>query len=384
MIVKNKFNGKKLEQARKIRNLTLQEVAEATGISHQSISKYEKNKAIPSREMIHLLARLLKFETTFFYSEEVEDRFFENSFIYRSKACVAKKYKDQTENQLGMIHLLVSNIKKRVNLPKFDVNLIRQSSSSADFMPTSDDEIETLAGSIRKKFGLSDGPIGNLTNLCEKLGVHIFYLNMNHQGIDACSVLIDNTPYIVLNRDITSAVRIRFNIAHELGHIMLHSKNTKKVLNKKQHSKRMEYEANRFASALLLPESGIAKDLTALGLDYLVMLKKHWMVSVQAIIYRAEQLELFTPEYCLYLRQQISRKKWRQKEPFDDEITIEKPRLFSHAIHYLNEKLNISISQISFESGVLADEIRELCNEGTQLNTINHHQPQVSYLKRVK
>ncbi|MDK8182134.1 XRE family transcriptional regulator [Paenibacillus sp. UMB4589-SE434] len=382
-MLKNKFNGLKLEQARKIRNLTLQEVAELTGISHQSISKYEKNRAIPSVEMIHQLAEILCFETTFFYSEEISANFFENAFIYRSKASVAKKYKDQTENQIGMIYMLVKYIKTHVNLPTFDASLIREN-LAGEFMPTRDEDIEELASSIRKKFGLSDGPIGNLTTLCEKLGVNIFYLNMNHQGIDACSVLVEDTPYIILNKDITSAVRIRFNIAHELGHIILHSRYTKKVFNKVQHSKRMEYEANRFASSLLLPESGVAKDLTALGLDYLVMLKKHWMVSVQAIVYRAEQLELFTPEYCLYLRQQISRKKWRNKEPFDDEIPLEIPKLFGHAINYLNDKFNISVSQISFQSGIKEREIFELCNLDAHSINSSPLPSQTNHIRRIK
>ncbi|MBA9086549.1 Zn-dependent peptidase ImmA (M78 family)/transcriptional regulator with XRE-family HTH domain [Fontibacillus solani] len=353
------FNGKKLEEARKIRNMTLEEVASLANVSHQSISKYEKNRATPNIEMLNKLSEILCFELSFFYTAEIKDDVYSNAFIYRSKASVAKKYRDQTESQIGLIDLVVKNIKSRVKMPSFDQSLLKQVNPNV-FSPTLDNEIEEIAKNIRKKFGLSDGPISNLTALCEKLGIYIVYLNLNHQGIDACSVLIDDVPYIVLNKDITSAVRLRFNIAHELGHIILHLRYSKKTLAKKEITKIVEYEANRLGISLLLPESGLTKDLSSLGLDYLLILKKHWLVSVQAIVYRAEQLELFTPEYALYLRQQISRKKWRLQEPFDNEIIPEAPKLLAHALKYLAEKMDTSLSQISFQTGVREEELLEI------------------------
>jgi Zn-dependent peptidase ImmA (M78 family)/DNA-binding XRE family transcriptional regulator len=376
------FNGRKIEEARKIRNLTLQEVAEKVNVTHQTISKYEKNKAIPSIEMINALAAILNFEPSFFYTDELPDDFFENSFIYRSKASVAKKYREQTENMIGLIHRLIENIQSKVNLPQFDNSLVK-SPKNNEFSVSSDDEIEALALKVRSKFNLEDGPLGSITALCEKLGIHILYLNLNHQGIDACTVSIKGKPFIVLNNSITSSSRARFNIAHELGHILLHSNYPKRVLNKSQYSKRIEYEANRFAAAILMPESGISKDLSSMGLDYLLILKKHWKVSLQAIIYRAEQLEIFTPEYCLYLRQTISRNKWRIKEPYDEEIPFETPKLLSHALRYITEKLNISLSQLSFETGLTESEILSFCEFTPSIETRSTQNTKPS-IRRVK
>lgn len=360
----NEFNGKKLMEARKIRNYTLEELEEKTGISHQAISKYEKNKSNPNIDMIRLLAGILNFEVSFFYTKDIETIIDDKAFVYRSKASVAKKYKDQTELQIGLIDMVIKAVRKKVNMPVFDLSLTKAVDSES-FAPTSEEEIEKLANKIRSQFSLTDGPISNITAMCEKLGVHIVYLNLNHQGIDACSVVLDGTPYVILNSEIKSAVRMRFNIAHELGHIILHLKYSKKVHGKRENAKRMEYEANYLASCLLLPESGLAKDLSSLGLDYLLILKKHWLVSVQMIIYRAEKLELFTPEYCLYLRQQISRKGWRTFEPFDDEIPKETPKMLKQAIKYLDEKLGVSISEISFMTGVKEDEILQFCSPET-------------------
>lgn len=100
----------------------------------------------------------------------------------------------------------------------------------------------------------------------------------------------------------------------------------------------------------------------------MLILKKHWLVSVQMIIYRAEKLELFTPEYCLYLRQQISGKGWRSFEPFDDEIPKEMPKMLMQAIKYIDEKLGVSLSQISFMTGVKEDEILQYCSPNSLSN----------------
>lgn len=359
------FNGNRLKQARCIRNITLQELSEHLDKSHQAISKYENGKATPSPEDIIKLSKILSFEPSFFYLDNTDTSFYEKPFIFRSKASAAKKYKDQTKELILLVQHLVSNIELRVALPKFDLDLMNESKDK--FSPTSDYDIEVLATKVRRNFNLGDGPISNLTALCEKMGVIITYINLNHQGIDACSVLLNERPYIILNGSIESAARMRFNIAHELGHILLHSRYLNKVINRKTHSKRMEYEANRFAGALLMPERGIVQDISALGLDYLITLKQHWKVSLQAIIYRAEQLELFTPEYALYLRQQISRKKWRTKEPLDDEIPLEQPKLLSHAIKYLEKAKSFFLSQLSFATGLTIEEIQGFCDGIQQL-----------------
>ncbi|WP_243555776.1 XRE family transcriptional regulator [Priestia megaterium] len=381
--VLKEFNGIKLKQARSIRNMTLQELAQLIGVKHQAISKYENGKSIPNGEKIQLLAKILSFEPSFFYTEGIDSSYFDNSFIFRSKAGIAKKYKEQTQNQMWLVNNMVRNIENKIHLPKFDLSLLRQQTQD-HFSPTSEDEIEELAASVRRKFRMGDGPIGNLTAVCEKLGVIISYQNLDHQGIDACSVLIEDRPYIILNNERKSAARIRFNIAHELGHILLHSKYSIREINKNINSKRLEYEANRFAAALLMPESGIAKDLSALGLDFLIILKKHWKVSLQAIIYRAEQLEIFTSEYSLYMRQQISRKKWRNKEPLDDEIPLEKPKLLKHAVQYLNEKHYFSISELSFETGITEMELKMLCSIEDPLAFNSFHKETSNLLKRIK
>lgn len=354
----HKFQGEKLRTARIIRGFTLEELGRELGISHQSVSKYENDKASPDVEIIKRIADLLQFTPSFFYINHQESIIPQTSHFFRSGAAVAKKYKDQVKEKVRMFAYVLDFIENKIKLPLFkmpDFVTIKPNFSQVDF-----EEIDILAGQLRRYIGLGDGPISNITALCERLGIFVSFSELDHEKIDACTVFYKNRPFILLNEERTSAVRLRFNIAHELGHILLHSGFHEKDINDKSKHKRIEQEANRFASSFLMPETTIVPELFSSGLDYLLILKEHWKVSVQAIIYRAEELGVYSQEYALYLRQQISRKKWRLKEPLDESIPIEKPSLLHQAIKILVNKYHISIEEISFHTGITIPELSKL------------------------
>ncbi|HDR7530914.1 TPA: ImmA/IrrE family metallo-endopeptidase [Bacillus anthracis] len=359
IIREHKFSGKKLKLARNIRGFTLEDLSQKINVTHQMLSKYEGEKSIPKPETIEKLAHYLGFETSFFFGRDDMLNQPDSPHFFRSGATVAKKYKDQVENKIELVTWLVKVIEEKIKLPLVSFPIHTHGES---FVPTDFEQIDEIAMGFRKFLSLGDGPISNVTLLCEKLGIIIAYAPLEHEKIDACSVIYNNRPYIILNKDRISSVRLRFNIAHELGHLILHSRYKKKDVNDKAQHKRMEQEANRFASAFLMPETSFVSDLSAAGLDYLLVLKKHWKVSLQAIIYRAESLGVFTTEYALYLRQQISRKKWRLSEPLDDEIPLESPILLKQAIKLLIDKAMMQPSEIIFKTGIKATELEVMCS----------------------
>ncbi|PER74598.1 MULTISPECIES: ImmA/IrrE family metallo-endopeptidase [Priestia] len=54
----------------------------------------------------------------------------------------------------------------------------------------------------------------------------------------------------------------------------MHSNYNEKDVEDKSKHKRIEQEANRFASAFLMPESTIVPELASAGLDYLLLLNQ--------------------------------------------------------------------------------------------------------------
>src|SRR5207247_2215296 len=85
-----------------------------------------------------------------------------------------------------------------------------------------------------------------------------------------------------------STTRERFGLAHELGHHVLHDAAI-------GHSDERERQADRFASAFLVPTSAFMREFprSSVGLwSRLFALKARWGMSVSAFVQRATSLHL--------------------------------------------------------------------------------------------
>jgi len=125
--------------------------------------------------------------------------------------------------------------------------------------------------------------------------------------------------FIALSLGTRPEGRINFDMAHELGHILLHPWSENLELITKEEFKAREKQANMFASAFLLPKTSFAKDIQAYPTDlkYYQFLKKKWKVSIQAMAYRSHQLGIISDNQFQYMMRQISKNGWRTKEPGD-------------------------------------------------------------------
>lgn len=81
-------------------------------------------------------------------------------------------------------------------------------------------------------------------------------------------------------------------------------------------TKEIEAEANRFASAFLMPKSSMLKYTPrSFSLRDAVVLKKQWKVSVAAFIFRSHDIGLLTDWQYHNLFKQLSAAGWRTDEP---------------------------------------------------------------------
>ncbi|MFC9955734.1 ImmA/IrrE family metallo-endopeptidase [Streptomyces prasinus] len=115
-----------------------------------------------------------------------------------------------------------------------------------------------------------------------------------------------------------SGDRDRFTLAHELGHLVLHTF--------RPRAKDAEAEANRFASALLMPRERAQEDLSPrMTLTEYARMKATWGISIQALIMRASAVGRIdeTRKRSLYV--QLSQRNWRKQEPV--EVGQETPLL---------------------------------------------------------
>lgn len=142
----------------------------------------------------------------------------------------------------------------------------------------------------------------------------------------------DESPFILYGADKGSAVRSRFDIAHELGHLMLHRGLDPQTFAEPATHKRAEMQAHRFAGALLLPKLAFAREVFAATLDTFLRLKPRWRVSVATMIHRAGDLGLVGREQAKLLWIYLNRRGWRKHEPLDDDLPVEAPQLLRHGL----------------------------------------------------
>ena len=320
----------KIKEARLARGYTITALADKIGISKQSISKYELGQATPGSDTMMKYCNFLGFNINFFLLQnKLNDNF--GTIFFRSLKSAESIVREEISTMIRWTNQIYQYIDEFIEFPKLNLPYIENELlEDLDLY-----KIEDVADKIRKHWGIGNNPINNLTMLLEKNGIIICNSNIDDIKVDACSQVINDTVIFFCRTNDISACRLRFDLAHELGHLILHSEITKEELEDKKTLDRIEKEANMFASAFLLPREEFGNDVLALSLDHFVNLKNKWKVSIAAMIYRCKELGIFNDNQVLYLRKQISAKKWRNKEPLDDIIEVEKPKLLSNSIKLL-------------------------------------------------
>ena len=97
------------------------------------------------------------------------------------------------------------------------------------------------------------------------------------------------------------------------------------------------------------PERELRKDLIGgrLTLEKLARLKAKWRVSMQFLLYQAEEIGCISHYQAQYLWKQIARLGWRTREPQDTDFSPEKPNLFLHILNLHSGELGYGMSEFS-------------------------------------
>lgn len=373
-----KIIPEKLKEARLARGYTVTALAENIGISKQTISKYELGQASPSSETMMKYCNFLNFDINFFMFNNEDSNTNYGTIFFRSLKSAESQIREEIKIRIKWTNHIYSYINEfvefpKLNLPNIDTDLLED----LDLY-----KIEDIANKVREHWNVGNGPITNLSILLEQNGIILCNSNIDDVKIDACSQVINNTAIFFIRTNEISACRLRFDLAHELGHLILHSEITKEEIEDKNLLDQIEKEANMFASAFLLPREEFSNEVLALSLDHFVNLKSRWKVSIAAMIYRCRELGIFNDSQVLYLRKQISLKKWRTKEPLDEVIDIERPKLLSNAIKLIivnniqtkeqvNRSINIPKQDLLVLSNLPLDYLNEKIDLKIKQNIVN-------------
>jgi len=323
------FQGTRLRLARTFQGLTLAEVGEKIAVSRQYIQKIESsdNCSPPSEDMVAALAEIVKFPVGFFFEPSPPEVREEDCFFRKRKT--TPLHIQTRAASYGMIfNLILEQLERDIELPPVNV---------PDVNVQAREEIERAAEKCRLLWGLYlDAPIQNVTRVLEHAGCVVTTFAEVSNKIDAFSYFHDR-PVIVHNLDKGSPSRARFDLAHELGHLVMHR-------NLQSGDPEQEDQANNFASAFLLPRVAFLREFQNDRFEWkkILDLKKRWGVSMQAIIRRAYDLNLITAVQYRNAQVYFSRTKQRTNEKGEELIPFEVPEIVADGLKLLHEHLAIS------------------------------------------
>lgn len=312
----------RLRDARIADGKTIKEVAEALGISAQVLSMFELGRCKVSVEMFFRLKNMYNMPNSF-YGTQYMDNVARSTVFFRKFSAATKRKREQALKQSDFISCnIIKFFEGKIKFPAVD-GLFDEIKTSVNIEKKRDPEL--WAKLIRRKWNMGTNPISNLIRDLERRGIIVVVMPMDND-VDGFSYWQDGRPFIFANKNNT-AVRLRMSIAHELCHLFFHEEE-----DVERELKRVEDEAKAFAGAFLLPEAALHNELYMGSLEQFRYLKSKWRVSINGIVMRAKQLFLIDDNRYTYLQTQISRKKWRKREPEDDVIEQEQPVLLSQAI----------------------------------------------------
>lgn len=337
--------GDMLRLARQWRAMTQAEAADRIGERQNHLSRVENGTVEASADLIERAARAYGLPVEFFRTLET---------VYGPPVSVhpmTRKRADVTARELGAItaelnirlfHLrrFLENVDFRptLNLPVMDVD---EHKSPSD-----------IAGVVRAHLGLPSGPVRNLTATMEKTGIIIGASDFCGAGVSGVTFRAPGHPPLVVVHRQMPADRLRFTLAHELGHLVMHRFPTSD----------MEQEANEFAAAFLMPEDDIRSAFYGrrITIETLAALKPEWKVAMQALLMRASDLGAITPNQSRYLWQIISARGWRLAEPPELDFPAEKSRVLSMIIRSHLDDLGFSVAELVSLAKVPESDFTEL------------------------
>jgi len=316
--------GLRLKQAREAVGLSQRELATACGVSAMAISKYERDLSVPSSQVLMALADALGVRAEYFFrTQQVEFEKLE----FRKHSRLPKKQEkrvladalEQMERWLALEELLPNEWVAPFQVPEN----VQQTVSTFE-------DIERAAQAVRAAWGLGREPIVDLIEVLEENGLKVLLSeHARASDFDGLAAEANGHTVVLVGEDLPGD-RQRFNIAHELGHLVLDGRLEGEL------PKDEERACHRFAGAFLVPDEEV---LNALGSKRswiepreLYLLKQQWGLSMGGWSYRAFDLGIIKRSTMDRFWRLMRKHGWNKTEP-NPQYPPEKPRRFERLVY---------------------------------------------------
>jgi Zn-dependent peptidase ImmA (M78 family)/transcriptional regulator with XRE-family HTH domain len=324
--------GDMLRLARQRLGFTQKAAAERLGIPQPVLSRFENGAAETDNAFLMKASQVYQVPVSFFEMKES---------VYGPPVSVHPMTRGKSDVTARELDMITAELNIRLmHLTRFLEGVDFNATAN---IPTLDVEQygspEKIAATVRSHWGVPSGPIKNLTQLLERAGVVIGFSKFGAASVSGVTFRVPGRPPLILLNSTHPGDRMRFTLAHELGHLVMHRFPTES----------MEDEANQFSSALLMPAAEIRPSFIGrrITLEFLAALKPEWKVSIQALLMRAAALNCLSANQSRYLWQQISARGWRLKEPAELDFPAETPKVLCSIVKVHLSDLGYSLDELA-------------------------------------
>lgn len=323
------FDGERLALARQLAGLRKSDLAQMIGKSPTAVAGWESESKRPTAATVAELALALGLDPGFFAVRQDSVATLTSAPHFRSLRSTTQLARDQARAYGQLAVDISASLEKYVEFPDLDVPVF-----PVDPEEMGGDGPEQAARLVRQQWQINAGPVRHVLRLLENHGVLVVFSPLNTTSVDAYSFESELRPVVVLNPAKRDYYRQRFDLAHELGHLVMHA-------DAEPGGRIVEEQANRFASELLMPTEQIYEllpsSMNGAVWSQLAKLKEQWGVSMQALLFRARRLGKLSDVSYRNAMTTVSVRGWRRQEP-GQIVILEQPSLLPKTIEILSEE----------------------------------------------
>lgn len=341
----------RIREAREARGYTLEAFAEALLVTKQAVARYESGLSVPSGEVMGRIIAITGQPPSFFVSQRMRPGDGIQPF-WRGLKRMELHHRKRIARRLEWAHDIVNYLERFIHLPDISVPAL-------DFDPLSHDieQIESAADKLRDSWNLGRGPLRDISAIMELHGIIVVRENVACPDMDAVSCWQSGRPYVLFSAEVESGPRTTYNLAHELAHVCLHAS----IAVTSDNLAVVEKQANRFASALLLPQDTFSREVLGTSLNHFLFLKQKWGVAISAMAYRCKDLGIMNDNQFSYVMRQLNLKKIRTREPLDEHFQTRAPSILGASIKLLIDSGAQSKVQVEEALALNLSDIEQLC-----------------------
>lgn len=349
-----RFSGKALTQARAWRGYSIMRTSRESGVSRETITGLERGDiGSPTLKTIWRLSEPLDVQPQFFEIVPGEVPAL-SSFHLRSTVRSPPKFVlERLAAKAELFDRITRALEKYVDFPEDSVPRVEAGNI---------DRVEAAAAACREEFGLShDGPIKNLTRVLERAGCLVSSYSDEYARTEAFCWQ-SWRPLVFANTQTQEglppqATRLRGNLAHELGHLVLHK-------GQPARDKQIEDEAWHFARCFLLPRSALRQCFPPMRKRIawapLWEIKERWGVPAGLIMKAAEAARMVPPDLASRFFRQLGQRGEVRQESHEPAGFEESPEITRNVARAIESRLGITAAEIATEVGLTPEQATEV------------------------